>query len=209
MDGRCHGDGRVACVIHDRFYQVENSVSRQFGGTGLGLSICQAFSGLLNGKITVESELGEGSTFHLSLPFNLLKEDIHTVDNKDNKSNIIFMGKTLLIAEDDDINFLVVKKSLEPTGFKLIRAENGKEAVDICKNNTNIDLVLLDLKMPVMDGLEAMKLIKEFRPGMIFVALSAYAFDSDRKNALELGCSDYISKPFSKKELLEILGKYL
>ena len=118
------------------------------------------------------------------------------------------MGKTLLVAEDDDINFLVVKKSLEPEGFKLIRAENGKEAVEICKKNNNIDLVLLDLKMPVMDGLEAMKVIKKFRPGMIFVALSAYAFDSDMKNALDLGCSDYISKPFSKKELLEILQKY-
>jgi CheY-like chemotaxis protein len=198
--------------IFERFYQIESSISRQFGGTGLGLSICQAYAGLLNGKITVESELGEGSIFYLTLPFRVDSSDLNIIDNqdyKDNKSNIPFMGKTLLVAEDDDINFLVVKKSLELNGFKLIRAENGKEAVEICKNNNNIDIILLDLKMPVMDGLEAMKLIKEFRPDMIFVALSAYAFDSDRKNALELGCSDYISKPFSKKELLEVLGKYL
>jgi PAS domain S-box-containing protein len=195
--------------IFERFYQVESSISRQFGGTGLGLSICQAYASLLDGIITVESKLGVGSTFYLTLPFNTFIEDVQKVDYKDNKSNLFFMDKTLLVAEDDDINFLVIKKSLEPNGFKLIRVENGKEAVDICRTNKSIDLVLLDLKMPVMDGLEAMKLIKEFRPDMIFVALSAYAFDSDRRNALDQGCSDYISKPFAKKELLEVLGKYL
>jgi CheY-like chemotaxis protein len=195
--------------IFERFYQVENSISRQFGGTGLGLSICQAYAELLNGRITVDSEPGAGSTFYLILPFNNDLEIIPNVEIKDNKSIVSFMNKTILVAEDDDINFLVVKKSLEPYGFNLVRAENGKEAVDICEKSDNIDLVLLDLKMPVMDGLEAMKHIKKFRPKLVFVALSAYAFDSDKKNALELGCSEYISKPFSKKELIDILAKFL
>jgi two-component system, cell cycle response regulator DivK len=95
------------------------------------------------------------------------------------------------------------------SNFNLIRVENGKEAVEICMSNDKIDLVLLDLKMPVMDGLEAMSLIRKFRPNLPFIALTAFAFDSDRKNAIECGCSDYISKPFSKKELIDTLLKYL
>jgi CheY-like chemotaxis protein len=120
-----------------------------------------------------------------------------------------FGRKTILIAEDDDINFLVVKKSLEVNNFKLIRAINGKETVEMCRSNSEIDLVLLDLKMPVMDGLEAMKLIKLFRSDLPFIALTAFAFESDKKNAIACGCSDYLSKPFSGKELLDVVRKYI
>jgi CheY-like chemotaxis protein len=150
-----------------------------------------------------------GSTFYLTLPYKSPVKNIIEGEKDLEKLSGSFEGKTILIAEDDDISYLVLKKTLKADNLGLIRAENGKEAVEICRSNNKIDLVLLDLKMPVMDGLEAMKLIREFRPGLPFIALTAYAFDSDRKNAIERGCIDYISKPFSKNDLLEVLKKYL
>jgi signal transduction histidine kinase len=195
--------------IFDRFYQIESSSARKYGGTGLGLSICKAYAELLGGSIRVESELDTGTTFYLTLPFKLQPK--HNTKNKmvQDKPIQSFSGKTLLIAEDDDINYLVVEQTLKSGDLKLIRAVNGAEAVEICRVNDKINLVLLDLKMPVMDGLEAMKRIREFRPDLPFVALTAYAFESDRRNAIEHGCVDYISKPFSKKLLLEVMAKHL
>jgi CheY-like chemotaxis protein len=195
--------------IFERFYQVENSSSRQYGGTGLGLSICMAYAEILGGSMKVESEIGKGSVFYLSLPFISSVKEAKPTETPKIKPDGSFEGKTILVAEDDDINYLVIKKSLDPHNLKLIRAVNGEIAVEICRTNNSIDLVLLDLKMPVLGGLEAMKIIREFRPALQFVALTAYAFEADKKNALESGCCDYISKPFSKKELLEVLGKYL
>jgi PAS domain S-box-containing protein len=195
--------------IFDRFYQVENSISRQYSGTGLGLSICRAYAELLGGSIRVESEPGTGSTFYLTLPYKSSVKSILPGESVHEKSKGSFEGKTILVAEDDDINYLVVNKSLKDYNLKLIRAENGKDAVEICRSNNEIDLVLLDLKMPVMDGLEAMRLIREFRPNLSFIALTAYAFESDKKNAIAQGCSDYISKPFSKNDLLEVMKKHL
>lgn len=195
--------------IFERFYQVENSISRQYGGTGLGLSICRSYAELLGGNIRVESEPGTGSIFYFTLPFKSSAKSIQVKETEHKKSNELFDGKTILIAEDDDINFLVVKKSLKPYNFNLVRALEGKEAVKICRSNNEINLVLLDLKMPGMDGLEAMRLIKQFRPHLPFIALTAYAFESDKKNAIESGCSDYLTKPFLKKDLMEMLRKHL
>jgi two-component system sensor histidine kinase/response regulator len=195
--------------IFERFYQVENSVSRQYGGTGLGLSICQSYAELLGGFIRVDSEPGTGSVFYLTLPFINSGKSIQVKEAEAIKPEGASERKTILIAEDDDINFLVVKKSLEDKKFDLLRAVNGEEAVEICRSNEAINLVLLDLKMPVMDGLEALKLIKQFRPGLPFVALTAFAFESDKRNALEQGCTDYLSKPFSKKDLLDVLKKHI
>jgi PAS domain S-box-containing protein len=195
--------------IFDRFYQVESSTSRQYSGTGLGLSICRAYAVLLGGSIRLESEPGAGSTFYLSLPYEPPGNNIVQAKEDHKQIKGSFKGKTILIAEDDDINYLVAKKTLEDDNFNLIRAKNGREAVEICRSNSKIDLVLLDLKMPVMDGIEAMGLIHKFRPSLPFIALTAYAFDSDKKNAIECGCADYISKPFSRNELLEVLIKHL
>jgi PAS domain S-box-containing protein len=195
--------------IFERFYQVENSSSRQYGGTGLGLPICQAYADLLGGSIRVESEPGSGSTFYVTLPLKSSAKSIKAKETEHKNTDELFDGKTILIAEDDEINFLVVKKSLEPYNFNLVRALNGKEAINICRSNNEINLVLLDLKMPGMDGLEAMRLIKQFRSNLPFIALTAYAFESDKKNAIESGCSDYITKPFSKKDLIEVVRKHL
>ena len=194
--------------IFDRFYQVENSTSRKYGGTGLGLSICRAYAELLGGSIRVESEPGKGSIFYLTLPFKSSLKNINVRKTEHKITEELLSGKSILVAEDDDINFLVVKKSLEPYNFNLVRALNGKEAVEICRSNNKINLVLLDLKMPVMNGLEAMRLIKQFRPDLPFIALTAYAFESDKRNALDSGCSDYITKPCTKKDLMQVLKKH-
>ena len=195
--------------IFDRFYQVESSTARQYSGTGLGLSICRAYAELLGGTIRVESEPDKGSAFYLTLPYRFHVKKIIPGKKDQEKVTAYVVEKTILVAEDDDINYLIVEKILKADAYNLIRAENGREAVDICNSNSKIDLVLLDLKMPVMDGLEAMSLIRGVRPALPFIALSAYAFDTDRKNAIEKGCVDYISKPFSKNELLAVLRKHL
>jgi CheY-like chemotaxis protein len=116
----------------------------------------------------------------------------------------------LLIAEDDESNFFVLEVVIKKTtGAKVIRARNGKEAVDFCRENPSISLVLMDIKMPVMDGLEATKIIKSFRPDLPVIAITAYAMSGDEQKAIAAGCNDYLAKPVSMKSLvakLEVFG---
>lgn len=117
--------------------------------------------------------------------------------------------KLILVAEDVPTNFLLVKKSLRKTGVNLLWAKNGREAVDECEAHNNIDLVLMDIRMPIMNGLEATKKIKEINPGLPVIAQTAYAMDGDREHSLEAGCDDYISKPINLKEFIELIAKYI
>jgi len=117
------------------------------------------------------------------------------------------VNKKVLVAEDVDSNFKLIKYFLGSTGFDIIRAENGKEAVDICLLDVNIDLILMDIKMPVMDGYTAVKIIRENGINIPIIAQTAYAEDRDK--AFEIGCSGFISKPFDKKGLLKVIGEYI
>lgn len=117
--------------------------------------------------------------------------------------------KLILVAEDVPTNFLLVKKSLRKTGVNLLWAKNGREAVDECKAHNEIDLVLMDIRMPIMNGLEATKKIKEINPKLPVIAQTAYAMDGDREHSLEAGCDDYISKPINLKEFIELIAKYI
>ncbi len=119
------------------------------------------------------------------------------------------MKYTLLVAEDEKINYIYISEILEDQDFQLIRAIDGKQAVDICKKADNIDAVLMDIKMPVMDGYQATSAIKKIKPGLPVIANTAYALSEDRKKALESGCDDYITKPIRKNQLLRILNKYM
>jgi CheY-like chemotaxis protein len=119
--------------------------------------------------------------------------DIEVVNNK---------PITILIAEDEDFNFMLIEELLSNSNYKLIRAITGLETVEICKANLNIDLILMDIKMPVMNGYEATKLIKEFRPDLPIIAQTAYSIEKSIDKALSIGCCDYISKPFKKEELI-------
>jgi len=196
--------------IFDRFYQVDKSVSRLYSGTGLGLSISNAYVKMLGGSFSVESALNHGSRFTFRIPFRKPVEDGESKPNalcKEEES--VLAVKTILVAEDEESNFALVSAILKPSGFRMIRAKNGKLAIDICKTNPEIDLVLMDIKMPVIDGFEATREILKFRPDLPIIAQTAYAHPSDRARALETGCSDYLAKPFNRNQLLELIGKYL
>jgi CheY-like chemotaxis protein len=196
--------------IFKRFRQVEITASRQFGGSGLGLSISKAYVEILGGKIWLNSEPGKGSIFLFIIPYkkvikNEISENLHeNIINFDyNKS------KTILIAEDEDLNFQLLLVLLSRMGLIIIRAANGAEAVEICRSDKAIDLVLMDIKMPVMNGYEATKIIKELRPHLPVIAQTAYSSDEDRAKAFACGCSDFISKPFKRHQLLTKISEQL
>ena len=196
-------------MIFDRFSQEEKELSKKVGGLGLGLSIAKENAELLGGKITVESIKGEGSTFFVTIPYK------HVA----NPENIIIKNKIkntekqnlILIVEDEEVNFLfleILLKKSNTTKFNIIHVKNGQEAVDICNNNQNIDLVLMDLKMPIMNGYDATTQIKKNHPNLPIIAQTAYSTKEEKEKATIAGCDDFISKPIAKDALFEILKKY-
>ncbi|PKP30171.1 MAG: hybrid sensor histidine kinase/response regulator, partial [Bacteroidetes bacterium HGW-Bacteroidetes-17] len=197
-------------IIFDRFRQVETTATRNFGGSGLGLSISKAYVEMLGGKMWLTSELDKGSVFYFTIPYNNATPkklpEIPTIKGLNFGFNTT---KTLLIAEDQDSNFMVLEAMLSHSGINIIRVENGLEAVKLCKSNPHIDLVLMDLKMPVMDGYEATTQIKEFKPDLPIIAQTAYITEADRSKALACGCSDHISKPIKKQLLLFKINEQL
>jgi PAS domain S-box-containing protein len=194
--------------VFDNFYQVENDLSRQYGGTGLGLAISKAYVELLGGKIWLESELGKGSTFYFNLPYH--KAQVPLTEEKENRvSEDLKFGipVTILVAEDDDQNFLLITHLLANFNAEIVRASNGKEAFDMCKSEKKYDLILMDIKMPVMNGYTATELIKEIYPDLPVIAQTAFV--TEKEKAMACGCDDFISKPFKKEELLTIIRKHL
>ena len=195
-------------VIFDIFRQVEDSLSRMYGGTGIGLSISKKLIKLLGGKIWVESEIGTGSTFYFTVPLNeFLKIDPQIKDVVENKKSV--KEKTILVVEDDDMSFEYLQSVFENSMINIIWAKNGEESVTLCEENANISLVLMDINMPVMDGYEATKTIKKFRPELPIIAQTAHAIAGDHEKTLNAGCDDYISKPIKKEELMKKIEFFL
>lgn len=194
--------------VFDRFKRVENDKSIQVGGLGLGLSISKAYVEILGGTISLESTVGVGSTFYFSIPLQYVKsEHIIVMPIRENEL-VKSERKVILIAEDDNINFLLFQKMMKDKAYKIIRAVNGQEAVDICINDSNIDLVLMDIKMPVMNGFEAIEQIRPIRPKLAIIAQTAYSSSEDRLKIEQAGFDDYITKPLSRERLFELIDKY-
>ena len=197
--------------IFERFSQAEKGLSRKVGGLGLGLSIAKENSKLLGGDISVESTLNEGTTFFVTIPYNPVfkPETIKTIaPDKPMNSN----AYTILIAEDEEINYLYLEILLggnQNNKFNILHAKNGKEALDICNQNKSIDLVLMDLKMPIMDGFEATRLIKEVHPELPIIAQTAYSTNKEKEVAITAGCDDFISKPIVKEEFNTLINKFI
>ena len=193
--------------IFGRFVKLNSFVQ----GTGLGLAICQMIVEKMGGAITVESELHEGSTFRFTIPYDMYNKQEKFKKNAEREQHLKVAIKslqlrTLLVAEDVDSNFLLMNTVLGKK-YKLIRARDGREAVDMYKEN-HPDLIFMDIKMPYMDGLEATRLIRGYSKDIPIIALTAFAFESDRERAIEAGCNDYLTKPISQEAIEKILDKY-
>ncbi|WP_291133383.1 ATP-binding protein [Flavobacterium sp. UBA7682] len=195
--------------IFDRFKRVDSDVSIKVGGLGLGLAISKAYVELLGGSISLESKVGKGSTFYFSIPLKYAKVDNIMVRPVNNLEVTKSDSKLILIAEDDNINFLLFQKMMQHKNYEIIRAINGREAVEICLGNPNIDLVLMDIKMPIMTGFEAIEQIQPMRPNLPIIAQTAYSSSEDKAKIEEAGFTDYITKPLDRERLFELLTKYL
>jgi len=197
-------------IIFDIFRQVDDSHTRQYGGTGIGLSVAKKLTEILGGKIWVDSKEGIGSTFYFTIPYYEKEivqpvEDLIVVAQKTSD----FTGKTVLIAEDDNSNYEYLQFILMRLKLKTLWAKNGLDAIELSRSKPEIDLVLMDIKMPDMSGYEAAKQIKETRPGLPVIAHTAYALFGDKEKSLEAGCDDHITKPVQKEVLIKVLKKYL
>lgn len=191
-------------IIFERFRQASESVQTNYGGTGLGLSISKAFSQMIDGNIRVESCLGNGSEFYLTIPLESDEKELYT---EKNSSNTTIKKKvfTILIAEDEADNFELIKAFLDHENINLLHAINGYEALKMCKENPRIDMILMDIKMPVMNGIVSFNEIKKIRKNIKIVAQTAYALETEKKEILETGFDNYISKPIKKAELIKII----
>lgn len=184
-------------LIFERFAQADDLIRRDFGGTGLGLSICKGFLELMGGNIRVDSAPGEGATFLFNVPYKPLNASkTPGISPPEIPSN---EHLTVLVAEDEDNNFLLLEMILQKLNLSIIRAPNGEKAVEICKRQ-KIDLVLMDIKMPVMNGYTAARIIKEAYPDLPVVAQTAHAVQSEIETYSAV-FDDYITKPFTKKKI--------
>lgn len=194
--------------IFQRFRKVGQDKNRLYEGLGLGLAICKGNIELLKGKIWIDSAPGEGSKFYFTIPYEpVTGREIKMQKKLYSASNLEDL--TVLVAEDDDINFFYIKEIFRGTGAEILHAVNGKEAVELVKENTNIGIVLIDIKMPVMNGYEAIKMIREIRPELPIIAQTAFALSNEMLKAFNAGSNDYISKPFKKEQLLSLVVKHL
>ncbi len=197
-------------LIFQRFGQIEQKDDKNQSGTGLGLTISKKLAELLGGQMWVESTEGEGSTFFFTLPYDA---DLNTGDEYGaslvEDGNDSLENKTLLVAEDEEMNIVYMKEILADTKANVLWAKNGEEAVKIAKENPSIDLILMDIKMPVMNGYEATQKIREFNKNVIIIAQTAYALTGEKEKTIEAGCNYYITKPIEIKILMNTIQGFL
>ncbi len=195
-------------MIFEAFAQEDISATRGYEGSGLGLTIAKGFINLLGGNIWLESEPGKGSTFYFSLPYVTGQQHTITETASDAKARDI-KNLLILIAEDDDANYKYTQTVLQMAGYSSLHAQNGAEALEMCGKYQEISLVLMDIKMPVMNGLEATKKIKQIRPGLPVIAVTAHAQTGDEQKMIAAGCNGYMAKPVSVKKLLNTINMHV
>lgn len=195
--------------IFVRFIQEDLTPANACEGSGLGLAISKAYIEKLGGSLWVESEQGEGSAFYFNLPYKKPQTDVKNQNIDESAYFGVLKKLCVLIAEDDEISFMYLNEILCDENIQILHAVNGREAIEFCENNVDINLVLMDIKMPVLNGLEATKLIKMINPLLPVIAQSAYITARDKEIALEAGCDDYIEKPVKKQELYTLIKNYV
>jgi CheY-like chemotaxis protein len=197
-------------LVFERFRKSMEQSDTLYRGTGLGLAICKAMADLMGGKITMESELNVGSTFFLILPWDMVsftsipKESLQPTKFKSKKGD-----KEILVVEDEKANYLYAKKMLTRMNVNVHWAENGLDAVKLAASGLKYEIILMDIKMPVLDGYEATKKIKAANPNQIVIAITAYARPEDRLHFMNAGFDDYISKPIKPNDFMAVISRYL
>jgi PAS domain S-box-containing protein len=196
-------------VIFDRFVKDTHGSSGKTEGSGLGLSIARGMSDAIGGKITVKSEPLVGSCFCLSIPVAETEEEpVHTNPEKVLKKSS--NSSPILVAEDDETNFYYLNTLLvRETSSQILHASNGAEAVKLFKENPGVKLILMDMKMPEMDGFEATRQIKKISKDVHIIAITAYAMSGDEDKVIAAGCDEYLSKPINRKSLLDKIGEFI
>jgi signal transduction histidine kinase/CheY-like chemotaxis protein len=194
--------------VFEKFNQSVNEIIKPHNGIGLGLAIAKSYVNLLGGRIWVSSEQGAGSAFYFTVPykpvykFNVGKKLKNSTENRK-------VAPTILVAEDDVINFYVIQECLLALNCVIIHAENGLQAVELCEKNPSISLILMDVQMPVLNGFEATKKIKKFRPDVPVIIQTAYVYLNNKDKAMLAVADDYIEKPINRRVLLELIRKHL
>lgn len=201
-------------AIFERFIQADIDDRMAYQGAGLGLAITKAYVEMLGGKIWVEScpegKAGShGSCFYFTLPYKTgtTSETMHTQDASSGGSTEVKKLK-ILITEDEEVSQILIDNYIKTFGKEILTAKTGLEAVEICRANPDIDLILMDIRMPHMDGYQATKQIREFNPEVIIIAQTAYSLTGDREKSIDAGCNDYITKPINKMVLQALIRKY-
>ena len=196
-------------IIFERFRQLEETSTRHYGGTGLGLAISKKIVKAMGGDIWVESEAGKGSKFIFTLPYESENKQVVPAKNKTNINIPDLKNKKILIVEDDDFNYHFFTILLKKTKADFIRATDANECIEIFKQDKDIDLVMMDIQLPGMNGFEATKILKKIRKNVPVIAQTAYAMSSDIDQCLEAGCNDVITKPINVNTLWNLLEKHL
>ncbi|HYW94647.1 MAG TPA: PAS domain S-box protein [Bacteroidales bacterium] len=197
-------------VIFDRFTQVDQSLTRPFGGSGLGLAISKGFVERMGGTIWAESELEKGAAFYFTIPYKYsVRMKRKPEEKKQHSQYFNWEDISILVVEDNYVSFKLLEISLSKTGVGIIHAADGQVAIDKVKEHPEIDIVLMDIQLPVLNGYDATAEIKRIRPDLPVIAQTANAMDDDRLKCLNAGCSDYITKPIVLDKLYSVINNYV
>jgi CheY-like chemotaxis protein len=201
----------------DKLFRIDQSFSttgtNKETGTGLGLILCKDFVEKHNGKIWVESKQGKGSTVYFTLPYNAEPQNKNSIEDAvsaatENQDNSAVSGLKILIAEDDKTSEMLLDIEVKTFCKEILKVRTGIEVVEACRNNPDIDLILMDIQMPEMNGYEATRQIRVFNKEVVIIAQTAIVLTGTIEKSIEAGCNDYISKPVNKDQLLALIQKY-
>jgi len=196
--------------IFDRFSKFNSDKERIYGGTGIGLTIAKHLINLMGGEIWAESEPHIGTTFYFTIPYHRLAIPDHKIEvRQEQNKDFNWEGKTFLVAEDEEDNFRYIEVALALSNASLIWARDGQEAVDVFKRIDDIDLVLMDIKMPLMDGYTATREIKNISKHVPVIAQTAYTMSEEKEKSRQAGCDDYIAKPIGYDDLLSTINRFI
>ena len=194
--------------IFERFQQFYHNTNIQNEGVGLGLTISKAYIQKMNGKIWIESKPGLGSTFYFTIPFTKKGDPVLIQENTQHHKQQEYKNVNVLIAEDDDVSYEFLSELLKSKNISAQRAFNGKEVIQYLKNHPETDLILMDIRMPEMNGYESLSIIKKNYPKIPVIAQTAFAMIEDKNKALEYGFDEFLAKPINKDDFWNVIDKY-